>query len=126
MNGMCERLRSALGVILLHGKTMTEHLPCLSESVFVEVVMCASRLSSAGACNISVSTAPLTPRPKSSSTSRSAAASLFRMITYAAVNDAPDAEEELHLRLAQSKGWPRNNLFSRRPLEAEVPWERAA
>jgi len=48
---------------------MTEHLPCLSESVFVEVVMCASRLSSAGACNISVSTAPLTPRPKSSSTS---------------------------------------------------------
>jgi len=46
---------------------MTEHLPCLSETVFVEVVMCASRLSSAGACNISVSTAPLTPRPKSSS-----------------------------------------------------------
>jgi len=80
---------------------MTEHLPCLSESVFVE------------ACNISVSTAPLTPRPKSSSTSRSAIASLFRMITYAAVNDAPDAEEELHLRLAQSRGWARNSLFSR-------------
>ncbi len=30
-------------------ETMTEHLLCLSESVFVEVVMCASRLSSAGA-----------------------------------------------------------------------------
>src|SRR4029077_10660046 len=33
--------------------TVTEHLPCLSESVFVAVVMCASRLSSAGACNVS-------------------------------------------------------------------------
>ena len=51
---------------------MAEHLPCLSEPVFVDFVMCASRLSSAGACNISVSTAPLTLRPKSSSTSRSA------------------------------------------------------
>src|ERR1700728_180126 len=61
--------------------TMTEHLPCLSESVFVDVVMCASRLSSAGACNVSVCTTPLASRPKSSSTSRSAAASLFRMIT---------------------------------------------
>jgi len=27
---------------------MAEHLPCLSESVFVDFVMCASRLSSAG------------------------------------------------------------------------------
>src|SRR6266853_4977144 len=61
--------------------TMTEHLPCLRESVFVDVVMCASRLSSAGACNVSVCTTPLASRPKSSSTSRSAAASLFRMIT---------------------------------------------
>src|SRR5216684_7699543 len=48
--------------------TVTEHLPCLSESVFVEVVMYVSRLSSAGARNISVSTAPLTPRPKSNRT----------------------------------------------------------
>src|SRR5271169_5684341 len=61
--------------------TVTEHLPCLSESLFVEVVMCASRLSSPGACNVSVCTAPLASRPKSSSTSRSAAASLFRMMT---------------------------------------------
>jgi hypothetical protein len=37
--------------------TVTEHLPCLSESVFIEVGM-----SSAGACNISVSIAPRTPR----------------------------------------------------------------
>src|SRR5579863_1373056 len=34
--------------------TVTEHLPCLSESVVVDVVMCASRLSSAGVCNVSV------------------------------------------------------------------------
>lgn len=61
--------------------TVTEHLPCLSESLFVDVVMCASRLSSAGACNVSVCTTPLASRPRSSSTSRSAAASLFRMIT---------------------------------------------
>ena len=61
--------------------TVTEHLPCLSESVFVDVMMCASRLSSSGACNVSVCTTPLASRPKSSSTSRSAAASLFRMIT---------------------------------------------
>ena len=47
--------------------TVTEHLPCLSDSVFVDVVMCASRLSSAGACNVSVCTTPLVPRPKSSS-----------------------------------------------------------
>src|SRR5579864_938094 len=39
--------------------TRTEHLPCLSESVFVDVVMCASRLSSPGACNVSVCTTPL-------------------------------------------------------------------
>src|ERR1700675_2971431 len=61
--------------------TVTEHLPCLSVSVFVDVVMCASRLSSPGACSVSVCTTPLASRPKSSSTSRSAAASLFRMIT---------------------------------------------
>jgi len=60
---------------------VTEHLPCFGESAFLEVVMCASRLSSAGACSFSVSTAPLMPRPKSSSTSTSAAASLFKMIT---------------------------------------------
>ena len=35
---------------------MTVHLPFLSESVFVEIGICASRLSSAGACNLSVST----------------------------------------------------------------------
>src|SRR4029077_11986104 len=45
------------------------------------LVICASRLSSAGACNVSISIVPLIPPPKSSSTSRSAAASLFRMIT---------------------------------------------
>src|SRR5258708_7541723 len=39
--------------------TVTEHLPCLSESVFVAVVMYASRLSSPGACNVSVCTTPL-------------------------------------------------------------------
>src|ERR1700722_2559765 len=61
--------------------TVTEHLPCLSESVFADVVMCASRLSSAGACNVSACNVPLASRPKSISTSRSAAASLFRMIT---------------------------------------------
>src|SRR5580700_2073518 len=61
--------------------TMTEHLPCLSESLFVDVVMCASGLSSRGACNVSVCTTPLASPPKSSSTSRSAAASLFRMMT---------------------------------------------
>src|SRR5260370_360689 len=61
--------------------TVTEHLPCLSESVFVDVVMCASRLSSPAACNVSVCTTPLASRPTSSSTSRSAAASLLRMIT---------------------------------------------
>src|ERR1700726_26739 len=62
-------------------KTTTEHLPCLSEPVFVDFVMCASRLSSAGPCNVSVSTIPLMPLPQSSSTSTSATASLFRMIT---------------------------------------------
>src|SRR5580698_494738 len=61
--------------------TVTEHLPCLSESVFVDVVMCASRLSSPVACNVSVCTTPLASRPKSSSTSRPAAASLFGMMT---------------------------------------------
>src|ERR1700733_657525 len=61
--------------------TMTEHLPCLSESLFVNVVTRASGLSSPGARNVSVCTTPLTSRPKSSSTSRSAAASLFRMMT---------------------------------------------
>src|SRR5580692_1351713 len=61
--------------------TMTEHLPCLSESLLVDVVMCASGLSSPGACNVSVCTTPLASLPKSSSTSRSAAASLFGMIT---------------------------------------------
>jgi len=61
---------------------VTEHLPCLSESVFVEVVMCVSRLSSAGACNISVSTTPLTPRPKSSFTPRSVPASFRQSAKY--------------------------------------------
>src|SRR5579872_634365 len=41
--------------------TVAEYLPCLSESVFVDAVMCASRLSSAGACNVSLFTAPLMP-----------------------------------------------------------------
>ena len=59
--------------------TVTGHLPCLSESVLVEAVMCASRLSSAGACSVSVSTTPLIPRPNSTSISRSATASLFRI-----------------------------------------------
>src|ERR1035438_5821338 len=61
--------------------TVTEHLPCLSESVFDDIVMFASWLSSSGACNVSVCTTPRASRPKSNSTSRSAAASLFRMIT---------------------------------------------
>src|SRR5262245_5188287 len=61
--------------------TMTEHLRCLSERVFADFVMFASRLSSAGACNVSVSTFPLVPGPKSSSTSRSDTASLLRRIT---------------------------------------------
>jgi hypothetical protein len=38
--------------------TGAEYLPCLSESVFVDAVMCASRLSSAGACNVSLFTSP--------------------------------------------------------------------
>src|ERR1035437_4488685 len=33
--------------------TVTEYVPCLSEWVFVDVVMCASQLSSPGACNLS-------------------------------------------------------------------------
>src|SRR5580692_6021366 len=61
--------------------TITEHLPCLRDSVFIDIVICASRLSNPGACNVSVCTTPLASRPKSSSTSRSAAASLLRMIT---------------------------------------------
>jgi hypothetical protein len=39
--------------------TVMEHLPCLSESFLVAVVMYASRLSSPGACNVSVCTTPL-------------------------------------------------------------------
>jgi hypothetical protein len=38
--------------------TTTERLPCLSDSVFVEAVMRTSRLSSAAACSVSVSTVP--------------------------------------------------------------------
>src|ERR1700722_7349545 len=61
--------------------TTTLHLPCFSEPLFADVVMCASRLSNPGACNASDWTAPLASRPKSISTSISAAASLFRMNT---------------------------------------------
>jgi hypothetical protein len=39
-------------------------LPCLSEPAFIDVVMCASRLSSPGACNVSVCTTPPASRPK--------------------------------------------------------------
>src|SRR5580658_3802253 len=39
--------------------TVMEHLPCLRDSFLVAVVMYASRLSSPGACNVSVCTTPL-------------------------------------------------------------------
>jgi hypothetical protein len=49
---MCQRRKSASGVTPLAWGTVTEYLPCLSEAAFVEVVMYASRLSGAGACNL--------------------------------------------------------------------------
>src|SRR5260370_16958856 len=60
--------------------TVTEYLPCFSESLFVDAVMCASRLSSAGACSVSLFTPPLIPRPNSTSTSRSVPPSCFSLL----------------------------------------------
>ena len=44
--------------------TVTEHLPCLSDSVF-DVVICASGLSSPSACKVSVCTSRPASRPRS-------------------------------------------------------------
>src|ERR1700735_4240070 len=47
--------------------TVTEHLLCLSETVFVGLLMCAARLSSRTAGKVSAFTTPLASRPRSSS-----------------------------------------------------------